>query len=162
MGQIFMSCGKIEHLHVPDLFYPDRDHAHTCHMWEGVCQRSDVGGVSIGHMRRRGKGGCPANRRRCQNAKRVVRRALPPPSLRSDGIPARHTFPERNLRFLIFLRPSVPFRPPHISYGHFLAARRIRMRAACQASPRYRRRWPRPKREGGRHGVTSLSMKLEW
>ena len=87
------------------------------------------------------------------------------PSLRSDGIPARHTFPERNLRFLIFLRPpgpSVPFRPPHISYGHFLAARRIRMRAACQASPRYRRRWPRPKREGGRHGVTSLSMKLEW
>lgn len=29
------------------------------------------------------------------------------PSLRSDGIPARHTFPERNLRFLIFLRPPV-------------------------------------------------------
>ena len=72
------------------------------------------------------------------------------PSLRSDGIPARHTFPEGNLRFLLFLRPrpSVPFRPPHISYGHFLAARRIRMRAACQASPRYRRQ--RRKREGGR------------
>ena len=46
-------------------------------------------------------------------------------------------------------RPSVPFRPPNISYGHFLAARRIRMRAACQARPRYRRR--RKGKEAGCH-----------